>query len=62
MLFCYNRMMTHLMDKLKTHRDIYCYEKKSLFFQLKKQGKEAKTMDVFKYNMFCENTRPNDKK
>lgn len=55
-------MMTHLMDKLKTHRDIYCYEKKSLFFQLKKQGKEAKTMDVFKYNMFCENTRPNDKK
>ena len=25
-------------------------------------GKEAKTLDTFKYNMFCENTRAKDKK
>ena len=54
--------MTRLMDKLKMHRDIYCFEKSSLLYQLKKQGKEAKMMDVFKYNMFCENTRSKDKK
>ena len=62
MLFYYNRIMTRLMDKLKMHRDIYCFEKSSLLYQLKKQGKEAKMMDVFKYNMFCENTRSKDKK
>ncbi len=49
--------MTQLLDKLKIHRDIYCFEKKSLFYQLKQQGKEAKTFDLFKYNFFCENTR-----
>ena len=50
-----------MMNKLKTHRDIYCFEKRTLFFQLKQQGKEAKTLDTFKYNMFCENTRAKDK-
>lgn len=51
-------MMTILLDKIKIRRDIYCFEKKSLFYQLKQQKKDAKTIDVFKYNFFCENTRP----
>ncbi len=46
------------LDKLKIHRDIYCFEKRSLFYQLKQQGKEPNTSDIFKYNFFCENTRP----
>ena len=51
-------MMTILLDKIKIHRDNYCFEKRSLFYQLKQQKKDEKTFDVFKYNFFCENTRP----
>ena len=50
-------MLNFLLEKIRKDREIYCTGKELLFYELVQKKKNVSSIDVFKYNFFCKNTR-----
>lgn len=50
-------MLNFLLEKIREDREIYCAQKALIFYELFQNNKNVSSIDMFKYNFFCKNTR-----